>query len=187
MMCCVNASGTWLSQGYWTPSIAPLFLPTLIFQIERGAPSGLSWVRFDILPSASRGIPNLAVFGSFCFLSSYLAHFGTNDMLSPTGTDPDRPNPQTFCFTSTLCPNAEGFKDLFSFDFLFLKLCRPCYSGISSWSSILIGELPICLSWNTWVRWLFYCTTLEPIAIWSFHVENVNLWPINPALALIPQ
>ena len=94
----------------------------------------------DILPSASRGIPNLAVFGSFCFLSSYLAHFGTNDTraflcggnlrrvarLSPTGTDPDRPNPQTFCFTSTLCPNAEGSKDLFSFNFLFLKLCRPC-------------------------------------------------------------
>ncbi len=47
-------------------------------------------------------------------------------MLSPTGTDPDSTNPQTFCFTSTLCPNAEGFKDLLSFKFLFLKLCRPC-------------------------------------------------------------
>ena len=85
-------------------------------------------------------------------------------LISPTGTDPDRTNPQAFCFTSTMRPTAErtslrtlrehvseetsetvssGFKDLFSFDFLFLKLCRPCYPGISSWSSILIGELPI--------------------------------------------
>ena len=61
-------------------------------------------------------------------------------LLSPTGTDPDRPNPQTFCFTSTLCPNAErtshvsevssetvssGSKDLFSFIFSFLDYVAP--------------------------------------------------------------
>ena len=56
----------------------------------------------------------------FCFLSTYLAHFGTNEILiSPTGTDPDRPNPQTFCFNSTMRPTAESRNILIS---LILKL-----------------------------------------------------------------
>ncbi len=55
-------------------------------------------------------------------------------LISPTGTDPDRTvvtsawgfprqrdltNPQAVCFTSTMRPTAEGFKDLFGFAFPF--------------------------------------------------------------------
>ncbi len=62
--------------------------------------------------------------GDFCFLSTYLAHFGSNEMtISPTGTDPDStvvtsawgnprqrdlPNPQTFCFNCTMRPTAQS-------------------------------------------------------------------------------
>ena len=36
-------------------------------------------------------------------------------LLSPTGTDPDRTNPQTFCFNSTMRPTAESRNILISF------------------------------------------------------------------------
>lgn len=122
----------------------------------------------------SRGIPNLTVFGSFCFYSSYLAHFGTNDTraflrwakltrvarLSPKGTDPDRTvvtsawgnprqrdltNPQTFYFTSTLCPNAEGFESLFFFAFSFLDYVAPVfrYFTLVEHSNWGVPNLPI--------------------------------------------
>lgn len=47
-------------------------------------------------------------------------------LISPIGTDPDRTNPQAVYFTSTMRPTAEGFKNLFGFKVLFLRLCRPC-------------------------------------------------------------
>ena len=46
-------------------------------------------------------------------------------LISPTGTDPDRTNPQTFCFASTLCPNAEGAKTYLVLIFSFLDYVAP--------------------------------------------------------------
>ena len=51
----------------------------------------------------------------FCFLFTCLAHSGSNEMLiSPIGTDPDSPNPQTVCFKYTTRPTAHSRNILIS-------------------------------------------------------------------------